>query len=449
MKRHNLSGIGPVFRYTVQQHYKTTSVKILLAVLFILAVAAFPAAVLLTGSKEIDSTNITKIYLNNKTAFEITAEDIHTDSRFAEAELIVSETSIDNLRQILWEEEQSAAAVIETDETGLTLNIRGYHGEQSKVTGADVSAMNGVLESALRDARLRTLGVTQEQADTVKAHVASQVLTVSDYRRSDAKANVDLGTHMMVNLVYCYVIMLVSMLAVSYIFQLCIEEKYSKLVESLLVSVEPTALLIGKLLAVTAFLLIGFAVIGIGLAISWNLAGHFGDVSQLRHGIERAMEIDLSALHISFGTLLLFALCVLLAYAMSASFTGIVGSCCSKMEDTQQASLFVVLFLMVGYMATAMVPASENDTAMNFMALFPLTSMYAALPAFVCGKIGAGVFALGLLLQAVTAFLLARLAGSVYRMMILYRGEYPKPRQVVQMLREARASEKARKERAE
>lgn len=449
MKRHDLSGAGTVLRYTLQQHYKTLSVKILLAVLFLMAVAVFPVILMFNGGKQIDSTNITKIYLSNKTEFEITAEDIHTDARFAQAEVIFSDTPVDSLREILWTEEQSAAAFIEPDATGLTFNIKGYHGEQSQVTGADVSAMNDVLEDALREARIRTLGITQEQAETVKAKVVPQVLTVSDYRSDDSKANVDLGTHMFVNMAYCYLILIVSAMAMSYIFQLCIEEKNSKLVESLLVSVSPTALLIGKLLAVTVFLFTGFAIIGIGLAISWNVAKGLGDITAVQTGLAKIFDFDPSALHIGFGTLLLLIICLLLAYAVTAAFTGIVGSCCSKMEDIQQASIAVVLFMMIGYMVTALMPASESDGAMIFLSLFPVTSIYAALPSFVCGKISAVILVLGLLIQAVTAFLLAKVAGSVYRMMILYRGDVPKVKQLVQMLRDSRAADKARKERAE
>ena len=50
---------------------------------------------------------------------------------------------------------------------------------------------------------------------------------------------------------------------------------------------------------------------------------------------------------------------------------------------------------------------------------------------------------IGLAVQAVTVFLLARLAGSVYSMMLLYRGGFPKPKQLFTMLRENRASLKA------
>ena len=47
---------------------------------------------------------------------------------------------------------------------------------------------------------------------------------------------------------------------------------------------------------------------------------------------------------------------------------------------------------------------------------------------------------------AVTAVLLIRIAGSVYKMMLLYRGGFPKPKQLIQMLKEYKASGKHGKE---
>ena len=59
------------------------------------------------------------------------------------------------------------------------------------------------------------------------------------------------------------------------------------------------------------------------------------------------------------------------------------------------------------------------------------------------GKISAIVLIIGMAVQLLTAFFLARLAGSVYSMMLLYRGGVPKPKQLLQMLKEYRASAKA------
>ena len=250
----------------------------------------------------------------------------------------------------------------------------------------------------------------------------------------------------MINLVYSYIILILSALSMSYIFQLCMEEKVSKLVESLLVSVSPTALLIGKILAASCMIFLGIGIVAIGLVISYQIAYSGSGTGILAMIFEKFMGLSISGLHLSIGMLLLAVLCILLAYAICASFSGIVGSCCSKTEDTQQASLAVVMFIMIGYLAASLTPAAESDAVNIFCALFPLTSIFTALPNFICGKIGLPIFAAALAIQAVTAFLLARLAGAVYRMMLLYRGNVPKPRELFRMLRENRASAKGKED---
>ena len=72
-----------------------------------------------------------------------------------------------------------------------------------------------------------------------------------------------------------------------------------------------------------------------------------------------------------------------------------------------------------------------------------MTSVFKAFPNYLCGKIGLPVLLLALVIQAATAVLLVRTAGRVYKMMLLYRGSVPKPKQIVRMLKEERAAAKA------
>lgn len=442
MKNSNFRGIGTVFRYTVQQHYKTLSVKIFLLILFVLAVIALPAAVLLTGGdKEVTETQIVRLYLRNETGFPIETPDILADHIYAQLTVTPTEQDDTALAETLDAEPTSAAAIITVDESRMAFSIKTCYGRDGEVTAADASALNHALENALHQSLLKSLSVTEAQEATVRSSAATQVSKVSDYLRGSEETNTD--THVFTNLFYCYFIMLLNALAMSYIFQLCMEEKISKLVESLLVSVAPTALLIGKILAVTLFIFGGLAVVGTGLVISYFLAQQITSAGALREMLEQLLSVRFSALHFSAGTALLCVCCILLAYAIGASFSGIVGSCCSKTEDTQQASLAVVMFLMVGYLAGAFAPMFESDGVNLFCSLFPLTSIFTAFPNYVCGKIGLPVFAAGLFLQAVTAVLLARLAGVVYKMMLLYRGNVPKLPQLLRMLKETRAAAKS------
>lgn len=446
MRKLDLHGAGAVFRYTVQQHYKTKSVLIFLAFLLVASVAAFPLIAKLSGgSKEITETAIERLYVRNETEYVLEENPLSRDARYQNTEYSLSNTPDESLVDILSMERNSAAAVISYDEANGRFRIHGYYGVGSFVTSADVATIGSILEDALHDAVLNSLDVTPEQAQIVASGAYSQVSTVQAYKSGDDRNGADAETHTFVNMFYAYVILFLSSLAMSYIFQLCMEEKVNRLVESLLVSVSPVAMLVGKVLAVTLFLAVGLGLVGGGLCISWNITGNLGILDAVKEALAHTSFGDIStpSLHISLAILPLLVLCLMLAYFFCAFFSGIVGSCCSKPEDSQHASLAVVMFLMVGYMCGTMIPMAESDAANIFCTLFPLTSIFTALPNYICGKVNVAVFILGLLLQAASVVFLAVTAGRVYQMMILYRGEFPKPKQVIQMLKEARAAEKA------
>ncbi len=437
MKSLDLRGTGTVFRYTVQQHYKTRSVIIFLLILFLGALAVFPIRAM-TGSKAVTETKIRQVYLRNETGFVIEAEDVKKDDVFSGVEIIDTKDDDAALAKTIAAEKNAAATVMTLDREKMCFDIRTNYGADSEVVNADAEALNQVLSQALHQALLRAQSVTAEQETLLHSAVYSQVSKVSDYLRNAEETGTD--THVFANLLYCYLIIMLNTLAMSYVFQQCMEEKVSKLVESLLVSVSPTSLILGKLLAVTLFIFFGLGLVVLGLFISFRIGSQMTDPKILTDMIKNLIHVDFSVLHISVGTIALFLLCTLLAYAIAASFSAIVGSCCSRTEDTQHASLAVVMFIMIGYLVGAFVPMFENDAAYNIVSLFPLTSIFSAFPNFVCGKITAGVFTVALLLQAATAYFLIRTAGRVYRMMIFYRGAFPKPKQVIRMMREERAA---------
>lgn len=440
MRKHNLRGAGTVFRYTVQQHYKTTSVVVFLVILFVLAIAAFPLMKLVTGSSsEVTETRITTLYLSNQSGIPITVDpaEVKKDSRYAALEITESDADKEGMREIVTKNKTAAGAVIGQDPLTGGFQIIGYYGEEGDVTADDMATLNGILKDALHEALLDSLGISAAQETVIDMKALSQVQTVSEYISGTDTTDID--THVTVNIFYSYSILLLSALAMSYIFGLCMEEKINKLVETLLVSVSPMALLVGKILAATLFIFAGVGLVAVGLCISYRIAGSVAALD----AVQTALGLDVTKLHFSAGSIVLVIVSVLVAYLIAAAFSGIVGSLCSKAEDMQHASLAVVLFLMIGYFTASFTPMFQNDALNVFVSVFPLTSMYVALPDYICGKIGLPVFFIGLVLQLVAAYFLAKLAGEVYRMMLFYRGGVPKPKQLFAMLKETRAAEKA------
>jgi phage-related protein len=131
--------------------------------------------------------------------------------------------------------------------------------------------------------------------------------------------------------------------------------------------------------------------------------------------------------------------------SIKASFAGFIEQIQERLPAIQEAFTNFIEFVRPLWEAFCQVlaPMFESDGVNLFCSLFPLTSVFTAFPNYVCGKIGLPVFVCGLLLQAATVVLLARLAGRVYQMMLLYRGNVPKIGQVIAMLKEQRAAAKA------
>lgn len=461
MKNPELRGIGTVFRYSVQQHYKTRSVIIFLVILFVLAVASLPAILLISGhEKEVEATKITTLYLRNESGYALDAAAVRADARYAALQITETDEDDETLSERVLAEKTAAAAVLgiradtaqvfrsaaAKDSAGASgpqdvFTLRTVYAEDGEVTAADAETLNHVLEDALHQSLLDSMSITEAQARTVQSSVVSQVAKLSEYRSGTEAINMD--THVGINMVYCYLLVIISAMSIAYVNQTCMEEKVSKLVESLLVSISPTALLAGKLLAVALFVFAGFGLVGFGLFLSYQIAGRLGGFSFLIPTLERILPFQFDAVRISLPTLLLLLLCIVIAYAMYGGLAGISGSCCSKTEDMQSASFLTMFFLMIGYLGGVFAPMFESDAVNLFCSLFPVTSVFTAYPNYLCGKIGLPVLLLALVIQAATAVLLVRTAGRVYKMMLLYRGSVPKPSQILRMLKEERAAAKA------
>lgn len=447
MKNNNLRGARTVFRYTVQQHYKNISVIIFLIGLFAISIAAFPLLKKQFGKEDVNPVSLKMLYICNQTPYAIDSSDITSEPVFADLKIEETDADEKQLAEMLNAESgaDAAAAVITLEEEAMHFSVSTYYGENGNVGSSGAETVNEQLKEALHNAVMHSLNVTEAQETLLHCKAVSQVAKVTDYGSGEEEANTD--THVFANMFYSYFAMILCMLSMGYIFQLCMEEKMSKLVESLLVSVSPTALLVGKILAVTMFIFLGLGLVAVGLIISYFISGIGADLTNVLKAAGGFTGFDLTELHLNFGTAVIFIICVMLAYLTGAFLSGIVGSCCSKTEDTQQASLVVVVFMMLGYLSGTFAPMFESDTVNHVFSLLPFTSIFSAFPNYVCGKIGLPVFILALILQGVVAFLLARIAGAVYRMMLLYRGNVPKPKQLISMLREARAAEKAAKAR--
>lgn len=220
-------------------------------------------------------------------------------------------------------------------------------------------------------------------------------------------------------------IMVVYMMVLVYgsgINQSVVMEKSSKLMDTMLVSIQPQALITGKLLGV-----LGAAFLQI---IAWVVSLIVGVIAGVKVIDVMHPEANFSALAFikSFNELNLFkplnviigVLALLFGILFYSSFSAIAGSISSTKEEAQSNQGIFVMILVVSFYLVLFF-GLKQDIA-TWLYILPLTSAM-VLPAGICtGTVSIGIATVGLLILIVTSAILLILAGKLYVMMSLYKG---------------------------
>ena len=215
-----------------------------------------------------------------------------------------------------------------------------------------------------------------------------------------------------------------------------VEEKDSRLVELLLVSVKPMALLAGKILAVMAFtfgwLLAMLAGFGVSCGLTAALMGSDVLHRQLS-GVLAALPQAVPDVWHLVSLLAVLLVSLALGYLTMSIIGGVAGACCSGMEEAGEATGPVMLLTMAGYLASCVVGGVPSGTVAVFAALCPVLSIFCAPVQFACGNVSIWLVLLSWLIQAAVIFGLLTLAARVYAGLIVHRGSRVKWREVFSM----------------
>ena len=191
-----------------------------------------------------------------------------------------------------------------------------------------------------------------------------------------------------------------------------------------MVSVSPLALLLGKILAVMTYVLIMIAMMAIGFVLSYEISVEYLQMASLSTTLSQ-MGIDLSQLNLNWGTIVIALISLILAFATYAILSGLIGTCCNTMEQSEPAIMIVTLLIMVGYIVSCFTPIiSSNAVAAAVLSLCPVISVFCAPVSYVCGNISLIVLILSWVIQAIILVALSIFCAKVYRDLLLYRGSH-------------------------
>lgn len=401
----DLSGTGQVYRFTLSQLLKSRANRVTLIIMVLLAAVSMPLTALLGGEtpETSDTAGLASVRVDNRTDLAL---DFSGDAYWADTDFSADAG------------EPDAVVTITGDETGYQVAVNGSE-------TADAGELSQLAETArrqaVRDACLRAAGLSSRQMEALTASTGEEDSHEEGF---------------WVQYGYSILAMILCLMSASYVIRAVVEEKDSRLVELLLVSVKPMALLAGKILAVMAFtfgwLLAMLAGFGVSCGLTAGLMGS-GVLQKQLSGLLAAVPRVQEDLWQVAGVLLVLLVSLGLGYLTMSLIGGVAGACCSGMEEAGEATGPVMLLTMAGYLASCVVGAVPSGPVAVFSTLCPVVSIFCAPVQFAGGNVSFWLVLASWAIQAAVIWGLLTLASRVYAGLIVHRGSRVKLRELMSM----------------
>lgn len=204
-----------------------------------------------------------------------------------------------------------------------------------------------------------------------------------------------------------------------YLFEGLVQEKSNRVMELLLVSLKPSALLSGKMLGLSMLVLVQYVVWGaIGLAIL--LVARAGPIS----------AFPLESIDLSVSDVLLMALYALGAYALYAALMAGIGAVTASIENNRIWIFIITVPMLIPIYLWAAIVAAPNGGLAVALSLFPFSAPVAMLMRLTATSVPLWQLAVSLALLFLTALGTIWLMGRLFRAQTLLSGESLSPRRM-------------------
>ena len=426
MDKRELKGTKAVFRFSLQQYFKSKTTYVMFVVMFLGTAASVLLSSMGMNRGAEAGTDADTVYVMNGSPYA-------PDFAAALPEYVTAKDwggTLDALLETLDAGETSAAAAEITYDDALSdWNVTAYTGKDSAVTQMEAENLAACCAAALEEARYRALNVSEAQIGIALAPAEVDILKEAELAESEEEED-GFQKHYIVGFACSVLVFMLISFSTSFIVRAVAEEKSSKLVEVLMVSVKPLALVAGKILAALCLVLVGAAAAGLGLLFSRQmmvLLGH--DAGSTMEGLGEALK------GISSGGIAALGVSLILGYLSYAIMAGISGACCSTTTDADGASSTVMLTAMTGYIAGIVINMLGSSPVLTVISVLPFLSPFIAPARYMNGQLPFWALPVSWVLQAIAVLVLAKVCAGVYGALIFHRGERVKLKQVLQMVK--------------
>lgn len=438
MKTNRFTGWREVFAFTFLQAVKSKAYQISLIILVLITLIAMPAISLFTSDQDEFQVNpIQKIYVDNQLGVDLsTLEDIKEAEEFAHITFVPMESDYETTSALIDESENDSIILTMSIKEGI-FSLDFVKSSEGPVSKEDLNLLGDSITPLFENAKVELSGATEEQKDIIFSPITTSV-TVNDLDGSpiieeDTSIN---SVEYFILYGVIIVLMLINIMAGSSVASSIATEKSTRVIEYLLTSIKPLALMVGKVLAMLLATLIQMLSLIIATVIANMISGKIsGNGTSLLAGLlPDDIYLNLSPLNI-IVSLIIF----ILGMVFFATLASVAGATVSKMEEITEGLTLITSSNIIGcYIsmgATIVLMNSGMNGFVSFAFLFPLSAPFALPGAILIGKASLIYGAIAIVLLLISIYLLFLFVAKIYEALILHKGNTIKTKDLIKMFR--------------
>lgn len=439
MKNSNIHGWKDVFSFTLTQTLKSKAYIVSNIIFLLLVLISMPIITMFTskGTEDADTVNpIQKVYVNNETslpAMDFSA--VKENDLMSHITFEALQEDYNTVADRIEAKEQDSVILTITEDQGM-YSLTFVKAGKGPVGDMSLSQLGEAVAAAFKSIRIASLGITDEQVAMLQAPIET---TVS---QTDVGGNVITKVDTSISsveywLIYgvLFIVMMVTTMAGSQIATSIVTEKSTRVIEYLLTSVRPLALMVGKVLAMLLAVLIqmGAMVVMMFVSnfISANLSGGTGESL-----LSRYLPSDIFQ-NLNIINIILCLIMVLLGLVFYATLASMAGATVSRLEEINEGlTLFtftVIIGAYIGIAAANILMGAGDNAFVTFSFLFPLSAPFILPGAILVGKASLLILAIAIVLQIIFIILLFLFVAKVFETLILHNGNTIKLKELIKI----------------
>lgn len=426
----NFKGLGKVFKFTLSQQlkgkaFKVSTVIILSIIIIGVALINLIPALMSMGDKtpaqEPGNVNTVNPEISISTLYYLDETDLQIDvapamaQSFPKLAVKAASSESDIMEQLKTTSSPEVLVTLTKDEQGYSLVLYKPLNEDLIASG-DSDILLSTLSSTIYTTRLINAGVAPDDITTITANINTQTVKSGEEPKSMIQEILEAVVPMAISMMLFYIIYFYGYWVATSI----VNEKSSRVMELLLTSVKPLAVVAGKCLSMGLLALTQFVAIIAAAALSYTGSAQLA--ISMTNGKYQPFDISTVFTYFNASSVIIVVIMFILGYSLYAMFNALAGSTVSRAEDLNMSLQPTIFLTMIGFFLSYFAPTVGNPTLTAVAALCPLSSPFYLPGAIIMGKVSLPMMLGSIAILVVTIVVVLLFTAKLYSTIILHTG---------------------------